>query len=102
MLCYPNPKVELPMYGIDFTRLQTAIRETTGLAYGFLPHRLYGTTTMSFTLTLCGRYDDRLVTVKRKRGLTRSEKILVGTVIRAWSLGAGKGMPIITWPDLPV
>ncbi len=101
MLLYPNPRVDLPMDGMDFARLRQAIEDTTGFAYGYLPERMFDTTTMSFTLTCCGRYDGKRK-LKKKRGLTSSERILIGSVIRAWALGTGKGMPTVTWPDYPV
>ncbi len=99
-MLYPHPKVEMPMDGVpDLTRLQTAIRETTGFAYGYLPHDLKDTTILSFTLTLCGRYDGR-GKLQPKRGLSKTDLWTVDAVIRAWALGAGKGMPRITWPHL--
>ena len=86
-----NPKVSssCSMNGTDMNSLQTALHETTGMFFGYMPHDMADTQIISFTLTLCG-----------KKKMSKQIQAIADATIRAWGIGRGFGLLRISWPNL--
>lgn len=86
----PTVRISGTLNGSTIQGLLTAIRETTGLKYGYMPQGMIDTQFFSFHLTLCGH---------GKRTLGKGNQRLVDATIRAWAIGFGLGNPSIAWPN---
>jgi hypothetical protein len=82
-----NPRIRTAsMTNTDFHSLFCAIRETTGLLYGYHPIEMADTAVIEAILTLCGR---------KSIGKALREK--VEAVIVAWGIGSGRGIISVRW-----
>lgn len=68
--------------------LLIAIKENTGLLYGFMPQEMTDTQFISVILTLC-----------KVKKLSKLNQKIVDSTIRAWAIGYGLGCPRIVWPN---
>ena len=77
------------MSGTTIQGLIRAIRETTGIWFGYTPIKLIDVHSFyDAKLTLCG-----------KTGLSKQAKINIEVTIKAWCLGFGLQTPVISWSD---
>lgn len=74
------------MTNTDFHSLFCAIKETTGLLYGYHPIVMHDTLVIEAILTLCGR---------KEIGKALRER--VEAVIVAWGIGGGRGLITVSW-----
>ena len=85
-----NPRVTFPVTvtSLDLSNLSAAIKQTTGLNYGFHPEEMIDTQILSATLTLCGN---------GKRMFSHRKMELVTATIVAWGIGRGMWVIGVKW-----
>ena len=87
---HPNPKIHIysGMPTNLISRLRQAVKDATGLEYGYIPHKLHDTSVSLFTMTLCNN---------KSKNISWKRLSHVETAIRACCLGLGVGMVNVTW-----
>jgi hypothetical protein len=73
--------------GNNIQGLLCAIKENTGIFYGYMPQEMVDTQFVSFVLTLRGR-----------KKISKVEIRILDATIRAWCIGYGLWNTRIVWP----
>ena len=84
----PTVKISGSINSSNIQGLLIAVKETTGIFFGYMPQEMVDTQFISFILTLCG-----------KKKLSKIDQRIVDATIRAWCIGYGLGNPRISWPN---